>query len=234
MKSDDIRRVFGTAIKRWRERAHISQEELAWRAALHRSYVADIERGVRNASLQTIEKLADALGVSLAVLFEPVNGLRKAADTPAPAKAEETPGPMDILMVEDDPRDVELTLQAFRDAGITNRVAVVRDGANALDYLFCLGPYARLEAEPRPGVVLLDLHLPKVHGLEVLRRVKSNHGTAQIPVIVLTVSRDDEDVLEATRLGADAYILKPVDFSGLSAVTPQLQFTWTLCKGQSV
>jgi len=233
VKYDDIRRAFGMAIKRWRERAHISQEELAWRAALHRSYVADIERGMRNASLQTIEKLANALGVSLAVLFEPVNGLRKAADPPVSATAEATTGPVDILMVEDDPRDVELTLQAFREAGITNRVAAVRDGAEALDYLFCLGQYAGLEREPRPGVVLLDLHLPKLHGLEVLRRLKSSPRTAQIPVIVLTVSRDDEDVLEATRLGADAYILKPVDFSGLSAVTPQLQFTWTLCKGQS-
>jgi CheY-like chemotaxis protein/DNA-binding XRE family transcriptional regulator len=222
----DVKKGFGLAIKKWRGNSGISQEELAWRAGLHRSYLADIERGARNVSLQSIDKLAKALHVSLSTLFQP---LESSAELSPPAAS---PGvgakPVDILLVEDDPRDVELTLNAFRAARLTNRVQVVKDGAEASDYIFCRGVYRRRKRAEGPGVVLLDLSLPKVHGLEVLREIKADRQTRNLRVVVLTASRRDEHMREALRLGAEAYLVKPVDFHRFSTITPQLDFAWTL------
>ena len=111
-------------------------------------------------------------------------------------------------MVEDNQADVELTLHAFKKAEITNPIHVVYDGAEALDFLFCCGRYANRKMENRPQVVLLDLNLPKVSGLEVLRRIKGDARTRTIPFIVLTMSRRDRDMGECHRLGAEIYIVK--------------------------
>jgi len=223
MWHNDVKKGFGLTIKKWRRESGISQEELAWRAGLHRSYVADIERGARNASLQTIEKLAKALKISLSTLFEPL-GLHPNSQLPPPGRER----PVDILLVEDDPRDVELTLKAFQAARLNNSVHVVRHGEEALDFIACRGAYASRDLAQLPQMVLLDLNLPKVHGLTVLRTLKADPRTKGVRVVVISGSRKDEHVAQALRLGAEAYIVKPIDFRGLTEITPQLNLSWTL------
>ena len=135
---------------------------------------------------------------------------------------------MDILLVEDDPGDVELTLKAFQAARLNNSVQVVRHGEEALDFIACRGAYASRDLAQLPQVVLLDLNLPKVHGLTVLRTLKADPRTKGVRVVVLSGSRKDEHVTQALRLGAEAYIVKPIDFQRLAEITPQLNLSWTL------
>jgi CheY-like chemotaxis protein len=201
----------------------ISQEELGGRAGLHRTYICDIERGARNVSLESIEKLARALEISVARLFsyEPTSGVPKDQS----ASYEDL---VDILFVEDNLNDIEITMNALK--GISNRVHVARDGREALDYLFLEGTNGDGRNIQRPQLILLDLVLPKIDGLEVLRRVKANSHTAPIPVVVLTSSERDRDLQMSKRLGAQAYIVKPVGLPNLSQVTPQLSLRWALFK----
>jgi CheY-like chemotaxis protein len=119
--------------------------------------------------------------------------------------------PARVLMVEDDPKDVELTLTALEDYNLANEVVVVRDGQEAMDYLYCQGQFS---TRPRdnPAVILLDLKLPKVDGLEVLNRIKSDEHLKMIPVVVLTSSREERDMIRSYQLGVNAYVVKPVDF----------------------
>ena len=131
-----------------------------------------------------------------------------------------------ILLVEDNPDDVELTLRGLRVNNIANKVVVVRDGAEALDYLFAGGQYAERDARKQPAVVLLDLKLPKVDGLEVLQRVRADGRTALLPVVILTSSSEEEDVVNGYRLGANSYIRKPVDFQQFSEAVRQLGLYW--------
>jgi CheY-like chemotaxis protein len=218
MGTVDLRTLLGTAIKSGRSKLGISQEELAYRAGLHRTYISDLERGARNPSIESVEKLAQALQVSVSMLFEPAteaNGMKQLVE---------------ILLVEDDPRDVKLTMRAFEKAQITNPVHVVSDGVEALDFVFAIGPYAGRSGARQPQVILLDLNLPKKSGLEVLREIKSDKRTQHIPVIILTVSNRDQDINECRRLGAETYIVKPVDFQNFSEVTPRLNLAWTLVK----
>ena len=219
----DIKNQFGTAVRSRRKRMGISQEELAGRAGLHRTYVADIERGARNLSLANIEKLAKALEISIPTLFSQGETL------PRPGLADELP---EILLVEDEPADVELTLSAFKQACLTNRVQVVRDGAEALDFLFCTGTYKLRRPNLQPQAILLDLNLPKINGLEVLRRIKADSRTRGIPVAVLSGSDRGYDIEESKRLGAETYIVKPVDFQRFSRVTPNLRLCWALIKAK--
>ena len=137
------------------------------------------------------------------------------------------PGAVDILLVEDNPFDVELTTRAFAKARLANPVHVVSDGAEALDFLYATGPYAE-RGRRRPRVVLLDLKLPKVGGLEVLRRIKSDPETALIPVVVLTSSREESDLVQSYRLGVNSYIVKPVDFDKFVEAVSQLGLYWLL------
>lgn len=220
------RSIFAKAVKERRRMLGITQEELAWRAGLHRTYITDIERGARNLSLQSIEKLAGALQASIAELFSDLKG-----DSPKPARRQ--PGGkadvcVDILLVEDNPDDVELTLQAFRAARLRNRVHTVHDGAEAMDFLFRQGKSAAAWTPHRALVVLLDLNLPKLSGLEVLRRIRSDARTLDLPVIVLTASERSRDISECRRLGCSYYIVKPVGFQNLSKITPDLRFDWKL------
>ena len=135
---------------------------------------------------------------------------------------------IEILLVEDNPNDVELTLHALKKNNITNHIQVVRDGAEALEYLFATGAYADRDVNHQPKVVLLDLKLPKVDGLEVLRRIKADVHTRGIPVVVLTSSREERDIVNSYQLGVNSYITKPVDFEQFTDAVRQLGLYWLL------
>jgi two-component system response regulator len=221
----DVKKHFGSSVRNWRTRLGISQEELAERAGLHRTYISDVERGARNVSLESIEKLARALQVTVSKLLSEEN---EVSSSKAGGELFSTGALMDILLVEDEPYDVELTLAALKSSNITNNVHVMRDGAAALNYLFCTGEYAQRQRSDRPQMILLDLNLPKVSGLEVLERLKADPRTCTIPVVVLTASRYDRDIAVSKQLGAAAYIVKPLGFHNLSEVTLQLHLQWAL------
>jgi two-component system, response regulator len=131
-----------------------------------------------------------------------------------------------ILLVEDNPDDVDLTLRALRKEGMTAEVAVVSDGPEALDYLLCRGRYEGRDPERRPAVVLLDLKLPGLHGLDVLARLRADRRTSLLPVVVLTSSREESDVSASYALGANSYICKPVDFDRFRESIRQIGTYW--------
>jgi CheY-like chemotaxis protein len=133
---------------------------------------------------------------------------------------------IEILLVEDSPEDVELTLHALRREKLANRIEVARDGEEALNFLFCRGPCAGRRFEDAPRLVLLDLKLPKVDGMEVLRAVKGDLRTKAIPVVILTASREERDLVNGYHLGANGYIQKPVDFDNFRNVVKQLGLYW--------
>src|SRR6266852_5337693 len=135
---------------------------------------------------------------------------------------------VEILLVEDNASDVQLTLHALERNKLTNRIHVVRDGAEALDFLFCTGQYADRTAQRNPKVVLLDLKLPLVDGMEVLRRMKEEPRTRSIPVVVLTSSREERDIVETYKLGVNSYIVKPVDFEQFTEAVRELGLYWVL------
>ena len=218
MATIDLKTFLGMAIKTQRASLGISQEELAHRAGLHRTYVSDLERGARNPSIESIEKLAGALQISVSNLFEGAgNGSRS-------RQMEE------ILLVQDNPRDVDLTIRAFKKANITNPLKVARDGEEALDLVFADANRGKLR---RTLLILLDLNLPKISGLEFLRRIQAAEQTQDIPVIVLTLSIRDRDIVECRKLGVENYIVKPVDFQNFTEVTARFGLAWTLGKNRS-
>jgi CheY-like chemotaxis protein len=132
-----------------------------------------------------------------------------------------------ILLAEDNEHDVELTLNALTESRLANEVVVVRDGAEALEYLYRRGRYQQRE-ETNPVVVLLDLKMPKVDGLEVLRRIKQDDALRQIPVVMLTSSREENDLVESYRLGVNAYVVKPVEFSRFVQAVRELGVFWAV------
>lgn len=131
-----------------------------------------------------------------------------------------------ILLVEDNADDVALALRAFRQNKIANEVTVIGDGAEALDYLFARGKYSECSAEPLPEVVLLDLKIPKVEGLEVLKELRAHNRTHLLPVVILTSSREESDMVAGYSLGANSYIQKPVDFTQFTEAIRQLGMYW--------
>jgi CheY-like chemotaxis protein len=135
---------------------------------------------------------------------------------------------VEILLVEDNPSDVELTLHALKANHIANLVHVSRDGAEALEFIFGSEENIGYDLRNGPRVILLDLKLPKVDGLEVLRRLKSDAGTRAIPVVILTSSREERDIVESYHLGVNSYIVKPVDFDRFSEAVRQLGLYWLL------
>ena len=132
-----------------------------------------------------------------------------------------------ILMVEDDPKDVELTLTALEEYNLANEVIVARDGAEALDYLYSRGEY-KMRSSGNPAVMLLDLKLPKVDGLEVLKQIKSDGELRMIPVVVLTSSKEEKDMVASYKLGVNAYVVKPVDFHEFVNAIKELGVFWAV------
>jgi len=133
-----------------------------------------------------------------------------------------------ILLVEDNPDDVELTLRAFQKSNILNKVIVARDGIEALDYLYGTGVHEGRDVSVQPAVVLLDLKLPKMNGLEVLQRMRDNIMTRAMPVVILTSSREEQDVFDGYRYGANSYIVKPVEYEKFHDAVKQLGLYWLL------
>lgn len=143
-------------------------------------------------------------------------------------------GGVEILLVEDNKDDEALTLHALKKYNVTNKVHVVRDGAEALEFIFCTDRYANRHITDRPKVILLDIKLPLVDGLEVLRKIKQDPRTQAIPVVMLTSSREERDLVESYRLGVNSYIVKPVDFEQFTEAARTLGMYWLLLNKPSV
>ena len=139
---------------------------------------------------------------------------------------------VEILLVEDDPNDVELTLRVLRKNNLANKIHVVGDGEEALDFLFCRGKYADRQLDNPPRVVFLDLKLPKLNGLEVLKELKSDPRTKPIPVVVMTSSREQRDLVQGYRLGVNSYIQKPIAFEEFQMVIKDLGYYWLIVNQQ--
>ena len=135
---------------------------------------------------------------------------------------------VDILIVEDDPRDAELTLRALRKNNLANHVYVAEDGEEALDFFFCRGKFAGRSLNSPPKVVLLDLKLPKIDGLEILKIIKKDNRTMHIPVVIVTSSKEERDIKKAYELGANSYVVKPVDFDTFVNAMSSLGLYWLL------
>jgi two-component system response regulator len=135
---------------------------------------------------------------------------------------------IEILLVEDTPQDLELALRALRKANLVNRIAVARDGVEAVEFIFGEGAYAGRKLEDGPKVILLDLKLPRMDGLDVLRRIKSDPRSMMIPVVVLTSSKEQKDLVESYALGVNSYIVKPVNFDRFAAAVQELGMYWLL------
>ncbi len=133
---------------------------------------------------------------------------------------------IEILLVEDNPNDVELTLRAFKKHNLANKVHVVSDGQEALDFIFCTGAYSNRDFKKPPKIVLLDLKLPKVNGKEVLQKIKSDERTKTIPVVVMTSSQEEKDVFESYRLGVNSFVVKPVNFEKFVETVSELGLYW--------
>jgi len=136
--------------------------------------------------------------------------------------------PIDILLVDDNPDDVDLAIYALQRHKLANHIHIARDGAEALDFLFCRGEYIKRDHDQTPKLILLDLKMPRMNGLEVLEAVRDNPRTAGIPVVILTTSKEDRDLIESYRLGVNSYIVKPIDFEQFSEIVRQLGFYWLL------
>jgi two-component system response regulator len=134
----------------------------------------------------------------------------------------------EILLVEDNPDDVDLTVRAFSKSNFANEIIVARDGVEALDYLFATGAYSTRNPSELPQLMLLDLKLPRIDGLQVLERVRANPATRRLPVVILTSSKEQRDLLDGYDLGVNSYIRKPVDFQEFVEVVKQLGFYWLL------
>jgi CheY-like chemotaxis protein/DNA-binding XRE family transcriptional regulator len=224
----DAKKRFGSSVKIWRNQLGLSQEELAERSDLHRTYISDVERGARNLSLLSMEKLAAALQVSISDFFIPLGLGGEGAEIITHHDFYKKF--VEVLLVEDNADDVDLTLHAFKQARFTNQINVLRDGEEALDFIFCRGSYAGRNPNHRSQIMLLDLNLPKLSGLEVLRQIRADKKTRHLTVVVLTVSQQSRDMEECERLGVASYIVKPVNFQSLIQATPPLNLDWALLK----
>ncbi|MFB2623894.1 MULTISPECIES: response regulator [Methanothermobacter] len=134
----------------------------------------------------------------------------------------------DILLVEDNPTDAELTIRALKKNNLANKLHWVKDGAEALDYIFARGSYSERDPANLPKLILLDLRMPKVDGLEVLQEIKRNEDTCRIPVVVLTSSKEDRDIVESYKLGVNSYVSKPVEFDEFINAVSTLGFYWMI------
>jgi len=136
--------------------------------------------------------------------------------------------PVEILLVEDNPKDLELTLYALKNNNLSNHIEVVRDGEEALDFIFCKNAYAKRSLNNQPKVILLDLKLPKIDGLEVINIIKKSPETRSIPIVVLTSSREEKDLIESYKLGVNSYMVKPIDFNQFTQAVREIGYYWLL------
>ena len=139
-----------------------------------------------------------------------------------------SPCDVEILLVEDNDYDAELTIRALRKAGLANKLVRLRDGVEAIDFFFGDTPYAGPSLTNKPKLILLDIKMPKVDGIEVLRRLKADETTRLIPVVIMTSSQEESDIISSYKLGANSYVVKPVDFEGFSKAVSQLGLYWLL------
>jgi two-component system, response regulator len=135
---------------------------------------------------------------------------------------------IEILLVEDNPHDAEMTIRALRKSNLANKLTHVKDGVEALDFIFAKGPYAGRDIEDRPKVILLDIKMPKIDGIEVLRQIKLNEHTKTIPVVIMTSSKEEQDIITSYNLGVNSYVVKPVDFEGFAKAVSELGFYWLI------
>jgi CheY-like chemotaxis protein len=218
----DAKKCFGASVKFWRNRLGLSQEALAERSEMHRTYICDVERGARNVSLETIERLAQALEITTSTLF--FNYLKTASGNAFHPGMDDM---AEILIVEDSAAEAAAALRALKKASLANHIRWVRNGQAALDFLFSNGA-SEGRMSGLPHLILLDLYLPGVDGLEVLRQIRKDPLTRLIPVVVLTGSSRSRDAVHSQRLGAQACIVKPVNFRSFSEVVPRLNLQWVL------
>jgi CheY-like chemotaxis protein len=181
-----------------------------------------VERGTRNPSIATVERLADALELPISVLFDRASHAKESRDV------------VEVLLVEDDPHDLQLAVRAFERARIINPLHIVRDGAAALEFLFATGAYLHRSYAAFPNLILLDLDLPQKNGLEVLQRIRADELTKNIPVIVLSRSLRDRNLAECRRLGVETYLVKPIDFHNFSDVIGRFSLEWALVKPKAI
>ncbi len=135
---------------------------------------------------------------------------------------------VEILLVEDNMADAEMTIRALRKVNLANKLVHLKDGEEAINFLFGLGPFAGRATSDHPKVILLDIKMPKIDGIEVLRRIKSDEATRMIPVIIMTSSKEEQDVVTSYRLGVNSYVVKPVDFEGFASAVSQLGLYWLI------
>lgn len=138
------------------------------------------------------------------------------------------PNTVEILLVEDNPHDAEMTIRALKKANLANKLIHVKDGAEALDFIFSRGDFSDRQIEDKPKVILLDIKMPKVDGIEVLRQIKANEITKTIPVVIMTSSKEEQDIITSYDLGVNSYVVKPVDFEGFAKAVSQLGFYWLI------
>jgi len=135
---------------------------------------------------------------------------------------------VEILLVEDNPHDAEMTIRTLKKINLANRLVHLKDGAEALDFIFAKGAYTDRSINDRPKVILLDIKMPKVDGIEVLRQIKSNPDTKTIPVVIMTSSKEEQDIITSYNLGVNSYVVKPVDFDGFAKAVSELGFYWLI------
>lgn len=217
---------FGLVVKEIRRQYRLSQEELGNLCGLHRTYITDIEHGTRNVSLKNIFRITRALNISLSEFFSRMERYSSSSlhlVSHQPASVKQTPLPIDILLIEDDQNFVDLTLHELQKGNIHNKVHVSRNGQDALDVIFG-STFSDTSVKNIPRVVLLDLYLPFVNGIEVLERIRSNRATKDIPVVVLTSSTNQDDQRYCRTLGIEEFLSKPINVGEFNAVMQRLGF----------
>jgi two-component system, response regulator len=221
---------FGAVVRSQRLSAGLSQEELAHRSGLHRTYVTDVERGARNPSLNSIKKLSDALGMPLGGLFGLVEEADRREHQTAASSHQENASPHKpaaILIAAENSSNADTVIRVLSENNIVNNVHVVHDGAEAMDYVFCTGAYKKRDFLETPGLVLLDLRLGKIDAFTILAKIRDNPLTRPIPVVALG-AQSDQDLAKARQHGVTEFIVAPFDFPKFALASAQLGFQWTL------
>jgi two-component system, response regulator len=224
MTQPDVTRALGQRLKAWRKRIGLSQEKLAERADLHRSYLAGVESGARNPSFVCLHKLARALGISLETFFSTSSGSPSGAHLSL--ASELCP---DILLIEPDEKVARSVLRVFDQVDLLNRVILIQDAAEALDYTFRAGRYSDQPTWRMPGLILLEFQVHKA-AAELIERIKAEKSTSQIPVILLASSQRALTAAQSRPVGGQGYWGVPFEFAGLQQVLAGLDFNLALVR----